>query len=196
MLRALCVFCGASSGRSELYTSGARAFGQALAAQGLELVWGGGHVGLMGVVADAVLDGGGRAHGVIPSFMVERELGHPRATTLHVVDSMHARKAKMAELADGFVVLPGGLGSLEEFFEVLTWAQLQIQNKPIGILNTNHFYAPLLAMLEHLVREGFVAAANLDLISVAEEPLELLERLRAYQPPAGDWLEKVDLKRT
>jgi uncharacterized protein (TIGR00730 family) len=188
-MRAICVFCGASRGVSPEYVKGARAFGAALASQNIELVWGGGHVGLMGELCDAVLAGGGRAQGVIPSFMVERELAHPRATEMHVVESMHARKAKMAELADGFVVLPGGLGSMEEFFEVLTWAQLHIQQKPIGLLDVAAFFQPLLALLQHLAREGFVAPRHLDLIDVSEDPLTLIDRLRAYQPPAGDWLE-------
>lgn len=195
-MRSLCVFCGSARGQSLEYARAARAFGALLASEGIELVWGGGHVGLMGEVADAVLDGGGRVQGVIPSFMVERELAHPRATAMHVVESMHARKAKMAELADGFVVLPGGFGSLEEFFEVLTWAQLHLQQKPIGLLNVTGFFEPLLALLRHLVSEGFVAAPNLSLIEVQSEPRALLERLHAYRAPEGDWLSKVQLDRT
>jgi uncharacterized protein (TIGR00730 family) len=195
-MRSLCVFCGSARGHSIEYAQAARAFGTALAENGIELVWGGGHVGLMGELADAVLDAGGRAQGVIPSFMVERELAHSRASELHVVESMHARKAKMAELADGFALLPGGFGSLEEFFEVLTWAQLHLQQKPIGVLNVAGFFEPLLALLRHLVSEGFVAAPNLSLIEVESEPLALLERLRAYRAPAGDWLSKVQLDRT
>ena len=195
-MRSLCVFCGSARGHSIEYAQAARAFGAALAENGIELVWGGGHVGLMGELADAVLDAGGRAHGVIPSFMVERELAHPRASELYVVESMHARKAKMAELAAGFAVLPGGFGSLEEFFEVLTWAQLHLQQKPIGLLNVAGFFEPLLALLRHLVDEGFVAAPNLSLIEVESEPLALLERLRAYRAPRGDWLSKVQLDRT
>ncbi len=195
-MRSLCVFCGSARGHSIEYAQAARAFGAALVENGIELVWGGGHVGLMGELADAVLDAGGRAHGVIPSFMVERELAHPRASELHVVESMHARKAKMAELAGGFAVLPGGFGSLEEFFEVLTWAQLHLQQKPIGVLNVAGFFEPLLALLRHLVSEGFVSAPNLSLIEVESEPLVLLERLRAYRAPEGDWLSKVQLDRT
>jgi uncharacterized protein (TIGR00730 family) len=195
-MRSLCVFCGSVRGHSLEYAEAARAFGTALADSGIELVWGGGHVGLMGVLADAVLAGGGRVHGVIPSFMAERELAHPGASELYVVDSMHARKAKMAELSDGFAALPGGFGTLEEFFEVLTWAQLHLQQKPIGLLNVAGFFEPLLALLRHMVSEGFVAASNLSLIEVESSPLALLEKLCAYRAPEGDWLAKVAVDRT
>lgn len=176
---ALCVFCGSSFGNSDVYRSGARAFGGELAKRGIDLVWGGGRVGLMGVVADAVLDGGRRAIGVIPHFMVERELAHPRASELVTVDSMHARKAAMAERSEGFVLLPGGLGSFEEFFEVLTWAQLELHQKPIGILNLQGFFDPLLELMRHSSREGFIHAKNLDLVVSASEPAPLLDVLEA-----------------
>jgi uncharacterized protein (TIGR00730 family) len=178
-LNALCVFCGSSLGSSELYREGTRGFGAELALRGIDLVWGGGHVGLMGVVADAVLDGGRRAIGVIPQFMVGRELAHPRASELIVVDSMHTRKATMAARADGFVLLPGGLGSFEEFFEVLTWAQLELHQKPIGVLNLAGYFDPLLELLQHASREGFIHHRSLDLLVNAEEPAALLDRLDA-----------------
>jgi uncharacterized protein (TIGR00730 family) len=178
-LKALCVFCGSSLGGAEVYREGTRRFGTELAKRGVDLVWGGGHVGLMGVIADAVLDGGRRAIGVIPQFMVGRELAHPRASELVVVDSMHTRKATMAARADGFALLPGGLGSFEEFFEVLTWAQLELHRKPIGVLNLAGYFDPLLELLQHASREGFVHHRSLDLLVSAEEPGELLDRLEA-----------------
>jgi uncharacterized protein (TIGR00730 family) len=176
-LRTVCVFCGSSSGKAEHYRDGTRAFGEELARRGLDLVWGGAHVGLMGVVADAVLAGGRRAVGVIPSFMLERELAHPRASELIVVDSMHSRKATMAARADGFVLLPGGLGSFEEFFEVYTWAQIGLHRKPIGVLNLGGYFSPLLELLRHAAHEGFVDAKRLELVVHESEPSELLDRL-------------------
>jgi uncharacterized protein (TIGR00730 family) len=178
---ALCVFCGSSFGGPPVYREGARAFGAELARRGIDLVWGGGHVGLMGVVADAVLDGGRRAVGVIPEFMVQRELAHPRASELVVVDSMHTRKATMAARADGFVLLPGGLGSFEEFFEVVTWAQLELHQKPIGILNLARFFDPLLELLRHASREGFIRPDNLELVVSSDDSGVLIDRLSARQ---------------
>jgi len=178
-LNALCVFCGSSLGSSDVYRQGALAFGAELARRGVDLVWGGGHVGLMGVIADAVLDGGRRAIGVIPQFMVGRELAHPRASELAVVDSMHSRKATMAARADAFVLLPGGLGSFEEFFEVLTWAQLELHDKPIGVLNLAGYFDPLLELLSHASREGFVHHRSLDLLVSAQHPTSLLDQLEA-----------------
>lgn len=187
-MRSICVFCGASVGSDGAFAEMAAEFGRQLAAANLELVWGGGNVGLMGVVADAVLAAGGRAYGVIPSFMAERELAHPRASELHVVDSMHTRKAAMADRADAFVALPGGFGTLDELFEIVTWAQLQIHVKPIGLLNVHGFFDPLLAMARHMSAAGFVKPAHLDLLHVAAEPAALLATLHAHRPPEGDWL--------
>ncbi|HVJ17038.1 MAG TPA: TIGR00730 family Rossman fold protein, partial [Polyangiaceae bacterium] len=173
-MRALCVFCGSSHGQSAIYASEAEQFGRLLAEQDITLVWGGGHIGLMGVVADAVLEGGGRTIGVIPSFMVERELAHPRSTEMVVVGSMHERKAKMAELADAFAVLPGGYGTLEEFFEVLTWAQLGLHRKPIGLLNVSGFFDPLLDLVRHQLTERFVQPEHLDLFFAEPNAATLL----------------------
>ena len=178
-MRALCVFCGSSHGQSAIYASEAKKLGRLLAGQGITLVWGGGHIGLMGVVADAVLEGGGRTIGVIPSFMVERELAHPRSTEMLVVGSMHERKARMAELVDAFAVLPGGYGTLEEFFEVLTWAQLGLHRKPIGLLNATGFFDPLLDLVRHQADERFVQRQQLDLFFSEPSADLLLERLRA-----------------
>jgi len=184
-LGALCVFCGSSSGRSPLYRDGTRQFGAELARRGIDLVWGGGRVGLMGEVADAVLEGGRRAIGVIPSFLVEREIGHPRASELVVVHTMHDRKATMAARADGFVLLPGGLGSFEEFFEVVTWAYLGLHHKPIGVLNLGGYFEPLLELLRHTAREGFAQQKTLELIVSADEPGALLDRLEARRAELG-----------
>ncbi|MDQ7988094.1 MAG: TIGR00730 family Rossman fold protein [Candidatus Dactylopiibacterium sp.] len=187
----LCVFCGASAGHDPVYRDAARAFGSTLAAQGLELVWGGGHVGLMGIVADAVHAGGGHSYGVIPSFMAERELAHQEATELVVVDSMHSRKAAMAARADAFVALPGGFGTLDELFEIITWSQLHIHHKPIGLLNVNGFFDPLITFMRHTVEAGFVKQMHIEQIQVDADPAALVARLRAHRPLEGDWITKV-----
>ncbi len=152
----LCVFCGSSPGRRPIYVDAAVRLGRALAERGHGLVYGGGSVGLMGTVADAVLEGGGEAIGVIPRSMVDRELAHQRLTALHVVETMHERKAKMVSLSDAFVALPGGHGTLDELFEALTWSQLGIHEKPIGMWNVDGYWDPLLAALDHMSAEGFV----------------------------------------
>ena len=187
-MRSVCVFCGASSGHDPAYALAARRFGEVLAQRGIELVWGAGNVGLMGVLADAVLSHGGRAVGVIPDFMVERELAHTAASEILIVDSMHARKAAMADRADGFVALPGGFGTLDELFEIITWAQLHIHAKPVGLLNVRGFFDPLLAMIRHMSAEGFIKSHHLDLVHVAEDPKRLLQSMRAHTAPQGDWL--------
>lgn len=187
-MRSICVFCGSSSGRDTVYKSAATRFGELLAGQNIELVWGGGHVGLMGVVADSVLADGGKVYGVIPSFMAERELAHPLATELAVVSGMHARKAAMADRADGFVALPGGFGTLDELFEIITWAQLHIHAKPVGLLNVRGFFDPLLAMVRHMSQEGFIKPQHLELIHVSDDPFALLQLMRAHTAPSGDWL--------
>ena len=193
-MRSICVFCGASSGRDARYAAAAASFGRLLAEENIELVWGGGHVGLMGVVADGVLEAGGRVFGVIPTFMAERELAHPQASEMIVVDSMHARKAAMADRADGFVALPGGFGTLDELFEIVTWAQLHIHTKPVGLLNVNGFFDPLIAMVRHMSAEGFVKPEHVALLHAAEESAQLLQSMRAYAAPQGDWLtQKLSL---
>ena len=189
-MRSVCVFCGASYGHDPAYALAARRFGEVLARHGIELVWGAGNVGLMGVVADAVLSHGGRAVGVIPDFMVERELAHTAASEILIVDSMHARKAAMAERADAFVALPGGFGTLDELFEILTWAQLHIHRKPIGLLNVQGFFDPLLAMVQHMSTAGFITARHLALLQMNALPEELLDAMRRYQPEEGDWVRQ------
>ena len=189
-MRSICVFCGAAAGQDTAYADAAADFGRLLAGEGIELVWGGGNVGLMGVLADAVLSHGGRAVGVIPDFMVERELAHTAASEILIVDSMHARKAAMAERADAFVALPGGFGTLDELFEILTWAQLHIHSKPIGLLNVQGFFDPLLAMVRHMSREGFITARHLALLHEDVHADSLLDAMRRYQPEAGDWVRQ------
>jgi uncharacterized protein (TIGR00730 family) len=190
-MQSVCVFCGANSGSDPIYSHAAQSFGESLAKRRIELVWGGGKVGLMGVVADAVHTHGGRSYGVIPGFMADRELAHPDATEMLVVDTMHTRKATMADCSDGFVALPGGFGTLDEFFEIATWAQLHIHLKPIGLLNVKGYFEPLLAMMQHMVREGFVKQQYLDQIYVAETAEALLDLMQKHQPAEGDWLAKI-----
>ena len=175
------MFCGASSGRGTAYLEAASAFGAELARRGLGLVYGGGRVGLMGEVANAALAGGGDAVGVIPQELVERELAHGGLTELRVVGSLHERKALMAELADAFVALPGGFGTLDELMEQLTWSQLGLHGKPIGLLDVAGYWRPLIALSRHAVEEGFVRELDLRSIAVAEEPGPLLDRLAALE---------------
>jgi uncharacterized protein (TIGR00730 family) len=167
--------------------------GQALAAEGLGLVYGGGCVGLMGVLADSALAAGGQVIGVIPAAMLEWEVGHPGVTSLEVVQTMHERKARMAELSDGFIALPGGYGTLEEFCEVLTWLQLGFHSKPVGILNVAGFFDPLLAMLDKAVSDGFLRIEDRALVIVEDSPEVLLERMRRFDSPAKRGREKLDL---
>lgn len=190
-MQSLCVFCGASAGHAPVYREATHAFGQALAEHQIELVWGGGHVGLMGVLADAVHAHRGKSYGVIPEFMAERELAHPFATQMLIVDSMHTRKAAMADRAHGFVALPGGLGTMDEFFEIMTWAQLHIHHKPLGLLNVKGFFDPLLALIRHMVAEGFVKQVHLDQLHVADTPEALIAAMRLHRQPEGDWLAKL-----
>ena len=188
-MNSLCVFCGSSSGSQPIYAEAAAAFGRQLADEEIELVWGGGNVGLMGVVADSVLAASGRTYGVIPGFMAERELAHQQTTEMVVVASMHERKAAMADRAEGFVALPGGYGTLDELFEIVTWAQLQIHSKPVGLLNVNGFFDPLLHMVRHMREQGFIKPRHADLLQVADEPAALLAAMRAFATPSGDWVE-------
>ena len=190
-MKRLCVFCGSSPGNSAAFADTARAFGEALAARGIELVFGGSHVGLMGVLADAVLAGGGRVTGVLPRFMADRELAHPRLTKLHVVETMHERKQLMAELAEGFVALPGGFGTLEEIFEAITWQQLHLHAYPCGLLNVDGYYDALVKFLRGSAAGGFIVPAHLDSLIVAATPAELLARFAQFQPDRSEkWIPK------
>ena len=182
-MNAVCVFCGSSPGNDPAYAEAAQSLGRALAEGDITLVYGGGHVGLMGVVADAALGAGGEAMGVMPKSLVDREIGHTGLTKLHVVSSMHERKAMMSELSEGFVALPGGNGTLEEFFEVLTWAQLGEHGKPCGLLNVAGYYDPLLKVFDQMVEKDFLREAHRELVLVEEDPVALLERFEGYEPP-------------
>ncbi|GIW42142.1 MAG: putative cytokinin riboside 5'-monophosphate phosphoribohydrolase [Candidatus Binatia bacterium] len=176
-LRSLCVFCGSSSGSASVYREAAERVGRELARRDVRLVYGGGNVGLMGVLADAVLGAGGRVIGVIPKGLVSRELAHRGLTELHVVETLHERKLRMAALADAFLALPGGLGTMDELFEVLTWAQLGYTAKPCGILDVCGYFRPLLEFLEKMVREGFLASEHRALVRSGGEIGPLLETL-------------------
>jgi uncharacterized protein (TIGR00730 family) len=189
-LERICVFCGSNSGGSPVYAQTAVRLGRLLAASGIAMVFGGGGTGLMGTLADTVLAAGGQAIGVIPEQLVDRELGHQHLTELHVVTSMHERKALMADLSDGFVALPGGAGTLEEFCEVWTWAQLGIHTKPCGLVNVAGYYSIFLAFLDEMVVEGFLKSEHRSLVLVEDEPESLLHRFRRYRAPVLDAWQK------
>jgi uncharacterized protein (TIGR00730 family) len=181
-LRSLCIFCGSSSGLKREYAAAAAAMGRLLAERGIRVVFGGGNVGLMGVLADAALAAGGEVVGVIPQMLVDKELAHRHVTDLRIVGSMHERKALMAELSDAFVALPGGLGTYEELCEVLTWAQLHIHHKPCGCLNVHGYFDPLARLLDHAVAEGFLRVEQRRLLVMAADPSDLLALLADQQP--------------
>lgn len=183
-LRSICVFCGASPGANPIYAEAAAELGRTLAKAGITLVYGGGEVGLMGVVADAAMAAGGEVIGVIPQSLQDSEIGHKGLSRLEVVSGMHARKARMAELSDAFIALPGGLGTLEELFEVWTWGQLGYHGKPLGLLEVNGFYGKLIGFLDHLVEERFVRSQHRSMLQVRDTPAELLEALSRWEPDA------------
>jgi len=189
-LQSICVFCGASTGANPIYREAAIAMGQALASNGIRLIYGGGAVGLMGVVADAAMAAGGEVIGIIPQSLKDSEIGHTGLPRLEVVDGMHARKARMAELSDAFIALPGGLGTLEELFEVWTWGQLGYHAKPLGLLDINQFYSKLSHFLDHIVEEGFVKSQYRDMLQRSDSPQALLRLLDEWQPNADSrWRE-------
>jgi uncharacterized protein (TIGR00730 family) len=193
-MKRICVFCGASKGHDPRHAEAAGALGRAIAARGLELVYGGGSVGLMGTVADAALAAGARVTGVIPQVLQIRELAHRGLTDLRVVGSMHERKALMAELSDGFVALPGGMGTLEELSEVLTWAQLGLHARPVGLLDVGGYYRPLVAFFDQAVAAGFLRPAHRAILQEAEAPERLLDLLAAWRP--AEPVEQVIDRRT
>jgi uncharacterized protein (TIGR00730 family) len=193
-VRRLCVFCGSSPGARPAYGEAAERLGLLLVERGIGLVYGGGQVGLMGRLADAVLAAGGEITGVLPRALVEKEIGHPGVADLRVVGSMHERKALMADLADGFVALPGGLGTLEELFEVYTWAQLGLHRKPCALLDVEGYYAGIAAWLAHAVDERFVREDHRAMLIVERDPRALLDRLDAFQPEAvvPKWIDREE----
>src|SRR5687767_7337777 len=192
-MRRLCVFCGSSVGNQPAYAEAAQTMGALLAKRGIGLVYGGGNVGLMGVVADAVMAQGGEVIGVIPQALADREIAHAGITELHVVDSMHTRKAMMAELSDGFVAMPGGVGTFEEFFEVVTWTQLGLHRKPCGLLNVSAFYTPLAAFIDQAVSEGFIKPVHRAAIVVDSDPERLLDSLATVElPTVPKWIGREE----
>jgi uncharacterized protein (TIGR00730 family) len=188
-LRAVCVFCGSNSGARPIYIEAAQEVGRAIAERGVDLVYGGAAVGLMGALADAALAAGGKVIGVIPKALVEREISHSGLTEMHEVGSMHERKAIMADRSDAFLALPGGAGTLEETFEAWTWAQLGHHKKPVGLLNVDGFFDLLLAFLDNQCRELFVRPEHRKMLVVESDPRRVLDRFEAYQPPVVEkWI--------
>ncbi|OGA97010.1 MAG: Rossman fold protein, TIGR00730 family [Betaproteobacteria bacterium RIFCSPLOWO2_12_FULL_66_14] len=181
-LNSVCIFCGSSPGHHPVYRAAAESLGRLLAERGIQLVYGGGKVGLMGALAESMMAAGGEVIGVIPQGLLAREKGHRGITRLEVVTTMHERKARMAELADGFIALPGGLGTLEEFCEILTWSQLGIHGKPVALYNVSRFFDPLLDLFDHAVKEGFLRPEHRQLVLVADEVEELLQAMHDYRP--------------
>lgn len=191
-MKRVCVFAGSSPGARPEYRAAARELGRSLGARGLGLVYGGAHVGLMGVLADAVLASGGEVTGVIPEALVAREVAHNGLTNLRIVGSMHERKALMADLADGFIALPGGWGTVEELFEILTWAQLGLHQKPCGLLNVQGYFDRLLAFVHHSINEGFVRPEYRRMVPVSDSSERLLDLMAAYEPPLVEkWIDRA-----
>jgi uncharacterized protein (TIGR00730 family) len=188
-MKRVCVFCGSSVGARPVYAEAAKEMGVLLAKKGIAIVYGGGNVGLMGVLANAALAAGGEVIGVIPSVLAEREIAHSGLSDLRIVDSMHTRKAMMAELADAFIALPGGVGTFEEFFEAVTWTQLGLHRKPCGLLNVSGFYAPLAAFIDQAVSEGFIKPIHRTAVVMDTEPEALLSKLAtAVVPDVPKWI--------
>jgi uncharacterized protein (TIGR00730 family) len=190
-IRRICVFCGSNSGKDPVYRQAAVALGKTIVRRELDLVYGGGSVGLMGILADTVLEAGGSVTGIIPRALERREVAHEQLTAIHVVDDMHTRKAKMEELADAFVAMPGGYGTLEELFEVVTWAQLGLHRKPVGMLNPAGYFDGLLDCIDSAVVEGFIKPEHRRLLVVGAEPDALLDALARHEPPEVEkWIRE------
>lgn len=190
-MKKICVYCGSSPGRRPEYTAAARFLAEELLTRKIGLVYGGASVGIMGEIANTVLKGGGEVVGIMPQTLVDREVSHPGLTEFIIVKSMHERKAMMADLSDGFIALPGGLGTIEELFEVLTWSQLGFHKKPCGLLNASGYYDHLSAFLDHTVVEGFVKNAHRSMLIVEKDPVKLLDRFTDYDPPlVNKWINR------
>ncbi len=193
-MKRITVFCGSSAGTDDRYMEQAKALGTTLAHEGIDVVYGGANVGLMGALADGALEANGKVIGVLPDFLRSKEIAHQGLTELIIVQTMHQRKTKMNDLCDGVIALPGGFGTLEEFFEMLTWGQLGLHQKPLGILNTHGFYDPLLALLQRMVEDGFLKESNRAMVLVSGSIADLLQQLRNYTPPlTGKWITKGTL---
>lgn len=190
-MKSVCVFCGSNVGSKQEYIIGAQEMGNVLSKQSIKLIYGGGDVGLMGKIADAVLSCRGEVIGVIPDFLMKKEVGHKGLTHMHVVQNMHQRKQLMADLSDAFIAMPGGIGTLEELFEVFTWGQLGLHQKPIGLLNIAGFYDPLIDMLNHMVLEKFIRQENLDMLFIDSDPLKLIAALKTFEPQKVEkWMDR------
>ncbi len=190
--QSVCVYCGSGFGDRPEYREAAFGIGVMLAQRGIRVVYGGAQVGLMGTVADGALSVGGKVVGVIPRVLVEREIQHPGVTDLRVVDTMHTRKQMMVDLSDAFIALPGGFGTMDELFETLTWLQLGVHSKPLGLLDVSGFYEGLVAFVGHMTRSGFVRPQHAESLLVDADPVRLLERMEAFQPPTlGKWIEAM-----
>lgn len=181
-MKSIAVFCGSSKGRDPIYMEAAKNLGKLLAENDIQLIYGGAQVGCMGAVADGVIENGGNAIGIIPKKLMRVEIAHGSLTELHVVETMHERKAMMAELADGFIAMPGGTGTLEEWFEVLTWAQIGYHQKPCSLFNVNNYYTPLISLFDHMIEQGFVLDDYRKLIIMEGDPVNLIAKLQNYQP--------------
>lgn len=193
-MKSICVYCGSSLGSSPLFVQVARVLGQALAQRGIRLVYGGASVGVMGAIADEVLENQGEVVGVIPDALVKKEVAHHGLTCLHVTQSMHERKMMMADLSDGFIALPGGIGTLEELSEIWTWAQLGFHKKPFGILNINYYFKHFIAFIDHAAAEGFIRNEHRDMLIIESDPLVLLDRMATYKAPPDTikWIDRKD----
>jgi uncharacterized protein (TIGR00730 family) len=193
-MKRICVFCGSNAGTDPAYHDAARALGHALAQREIGLVFGGGRVGLMGVVAEAVLEGGGQAIGVIPEHLIAKEVQHRALTELRIVKTMHERKAMMADLAEGFIALPGGFGTWDEFCEIVTWAQLGLHKKPCALLNVAGYYDALIGQFDRAAREGFVRSDHRAMLIIGHAPGDLLDRMRDYHAPTLEkWITRQDV---
>lgn len=193
-MKSISVFCGSSFGTDDIYKEQAALLGRTLALQNIQLIYGGADVGLMGTIADSVLYEGGKVIGVLPYFLQSKEIAHKNLTELILVESMHERKTKMNELCDGVIVLPGGYGTLEEFFEMITWAQLGLHKKPIALLNIDGFYNDLINLVQTMVDKGFLKQVNRDMLLMSDNIDELLEKMRNYQAPnVGKWISKDEV---
>ncbi|MDQ0595367.1 uncharacterized protein (TIGR00730 family) [Chryseobacterium ginsenosidimutans] len=193
-MKSITVFCGSSFGSDDIYKEQATLLGQTLAKQNIQLIYGGANVGLMGAVADGVLNEGGKVIGVLPHFLQSKEITHNNLTELILVETMHERKTKMSELCDGVIVLPGGYGTLEEFFEMITWAQLGLHKKPIAVLNIDGFYDDLIKLVQTMVDKGFLKQINRDMLLISDTIDELLEKMRNYEAPnVGKWISKEEV---
>ena len=193
-MKSICVYCGSSTGSQPIYTTAAKRLGSSLVNHQLSLVYGGGNVGLMGVIADEVMALGGHVTGVIPQALMDKEVGHTTLSKLHIVRNMHERKALMAQLSDGFIAMPGGIGTLEELFEMFTWLQLGFHEKPLGLLNTQGFYDNLIVFLKQTVQDGFLKEEHLDLLIIESDPDIMIQRFKEFKPHhLTKWLTKDDI---